>query len=76
MYINVENLLDVIQRHPELEIVRKITANHGVESEISQLCELFAKLYAKVDSLIPSKVTAESAEDNTPSIKSVPSRSR
>ena len=51
MYINVENLLDLIEKHPELEVVRKITANHGEESEISLLCELIAKAYAKIDAL-------------------------
>ena len=56
MYINVENLLELIEAHPELEVVRKITANHGEESEISLLCELIAKAYAKIDALMPSKV--------------------
>lgn len=54
MYINVENLLELVEKHPELEIVRKITANHGEESEISLLCELIAKVYAKIDLLTPS----------------------
>lgn len=58
MYINVENLHDLIEAHPELEIVRKITANHGEESEISLLCELIAKLYAKVDMLSPKTTAA------------------
>jgi len=76
MYIDVENLHDVISRHPELEVVRSITANHGVESEISQLCELFAKLYAKVDTLISPKVEATTTADvETVTPKSV-SRSR
>lgn len=70
MYIDVENLLEVISRHPELETVRSITANHGVESEISQLCELIAKLYAKVDTLIPQKDVTE-----TPG-RAVPSKAR
>ncbi len=74
MYIDVENLHDVIERHPELEVVRNITANHGVESEISLLCELIAKLYAKIDSLIPPKITAETPGDTV--TKSVSSRSR
>ena len=51
MYINVENLNELVERHPELQIVRDVTANHGEKSEISQLCELIAKLYDKVDSL-------------------------
>lgn len=77
MYIDVENLHDVISRHPELEVVRSITANHGVESEISLLCELIAKLYAKFDTLIPPKVTAETPGDEIPTtVKSVSSRSR
>ena len=74
MYIDVENLLEVIERHPELEVVRAITANHGTESEISLLCELIAKLYAKIDKLISPSVTTSS--DETPSVKSVSSRSR
>jgi hypothetical protein len=77
MYIDVENLHDVISRHPELETVRKITANHGEESEISQLCELIAKLYAKIDSLFPPKVTVETPADENPvSSKTVSSKSR
>jgi len=76
MYIDVENLHDVISRHPELEVVRSITANHGVESEISQLCELFAKLYAKVDTLISPKTETSAPTDvETVTPKSV-SRSR
>jgi len=77
MYIDVENLLDVIARHPELEVVRNITANHGTESEISLLCELIAKLYAKVDTLIPPKIeTTTSGDENPVPLKSVSSRSR
>jgi hypothetical protein len=53
MYINVDNLNELCECHPELETVRKITANHGEETEISLLCELIAKLYAKVDALTP-----------------------
>lgn len=55
MYINVENLNELCERHPELEIVRNVTGNHGVESEISLLCELIAKVYQKLDLLTPSK---------------------
>ena len=67
MYINVDNLLEVIERHPELEIVRNITANHGFESEISQLCELIAKLYVKVDGLMnPSANASVSSESAKP----------
>jgi len=75
MYIDVENLHDVISRHPELEVVRNITANHGVESEISLLCELIAKLYAKFDSLTSPSVSTASETTETP-VKSVSSRSR
>ena len=76
MYIDVENLHDVISRHPELEVVRSITANHGVESEISLLCELIAKLYAKVDPLIsPKTETSAPIDVETATPKSV-SRSR
>jgi len=60
MFIHVENLLDLCERHPELEIVRKITANHGHETEISLLCELIAKLYQKIDSLIETPVKTNS----------------
>jgi hypothetical protein len=62
MYINVENLNELCECHPELEVVRKITANHGEESEISLIVELIAKLYQKVDALTPktdTKVTEE-----------------
>jgi hypothetical protein len=52
-----ENLNELCECHPELETVRKITANHGEESEISLLCELIAKLYAKVDALSPKPDT-------------------
>lgn len=52
MFIKVENLGELCEKHPELEAVRKITANHGEESEISLLCELIAKLYQRVDSLL------------------------
>jgi hypothetical protein len=58
MYINVENLGELCECHPELETVRKITANHGEESEISLLCELIAKLYQKVDALTPKTSNA------------------
>ncbi len=58
MFIHVENLIELCEKHPELEVVRKLTANHGEESEISLLCELIAKLYQKIDSLLdtPTKV--------------------
>jgi hypothetical protein len=58
MYIHVENLLELCEKHPELEIVRDITANHGEKSEISLLCELIAKLYEKIDSLSSTKPTS------------------
>lgn len=64
MYINVENLLELCEKHPELEVVRKITANHGEESEISLLCELIAKAYAKIDALTPvSKVATSKSRE-------------
>lgn len=53
MYINVENLNELCECHPELETVRKITASHGEESEISLIVELIAKLYQKLDALTP-----------------------
>ena len=53
MFIQVENFSELCEKHPELEIVSKITANHGDESEISLLCEVIAKLYAKIDELTP-----------------------
>ena len=62
MYINVENLNELVERHPELQIVRDVTANHGEKSEISQLCELIAKLYAKVDELTPKTATAKKTD--------------
>jgi len=76
MYIDVENLHDVISRHPELEVVRSITANHGVESEISLLCELIAKLYAKVDPLILPKTETSAPADVEPTTPKSVSRSR
>lgn len=54
MYINVENLLELAEKHPEIHDIRNITANHGEESEISKLCEIICKLYAKIDALTPS----------------------
>jgi len=71
MYINVENLLELCESHPELEIVRKITANHGEESEISLLCELIAKAYQKIDALTPkSNVTVDEVPAKLTSAKS------
>jgi hypothetical protein len=55
MYIEVENLSELKDRHPELDDIRAITANHGEKSEISVLCEVICKLYAKIDSLLPVK---------------------
>jgi hypothetical protein len=69
MYINVENLNELCECHPELEVVRKITANHGEESEISLIVELIAKLYQKVDALTPktdTKVTDTKVTEETP----------
>lgn len=51
MYIKVEELLDLCEQYPELQIVRDITANHGEKSEISEICELIAHLYRRLDSL-------------------------
>jgi hypothetical protein len=51
MYIKVEELLDLCEQYPELHIVRDITANHGEKSEISELCEVIAHLYRRLDSL-------------------------
>lgn len=65
MYINVENLLELIEKHPELQTVRDITANHGEQSEISLLCELIAKIYQKLDTLMQAptaKVASKSRE--------------
>jgi len=59
MYIDVENLSELKDRHPELDDIRDITANHGVKSEISVLCEVICKLYAKLDSLLPVKSESE-----------------
>jgi hypothetical protein len=57
MYINVENLNELVEKHPELQTVRDITANHGQESEISLLCELVAKIYQKLDTILPELKT-------------------
>jgi hypothetical protein len=73
MYINVDNLNELCECHPELEVVRKITANHGEESEISLLCELIAKLYQKVDALMP-KTSANAPEEPPTKITSAKSR--
>ena len=51
MYINVEELVDLCEQYPELQKVREITANHGEKSDISELCELIAHLYRRLDSL-------------------------
>lgn len=51
MYIKVEELLDLCEQYPELHIVRDITANHGEKSEISEICELIAHLYRRIDNL-------------------------
>ena len=51
MYIKVEELVDLCEQYPELQAVRDITANHGEKSEISELCELIAHLYKRLDSL-------------------------
>jgi hypothetical protein len=59
MYIDVENLSELKDRHPELDDIRAITANHGEKSEISVLCEVICKLYAKLDSLLPVKSESE-----------------
>jgi len=73
MYINVENLNELCECHPELEIVRKITANHGEESEISLIVELIAKIYQKLDALTPkteAKVVVDEAPAKLTSAKS------
>jgi hypothetical protein len=59
MYIDVQNLAELKDKHPELDDIRAITANHGEKSEISVLCEVICKLYAKVDSLLPIKSESE-----------------
>lgn len=53
MYIKVEELTDLCEQYPELQIVRDITANHGEKSEISELCELITHLYRRLDNLQP-----------------------
>lgn len=50
MYIKVEELIDLCETYPELQVVRDITANHGEKSEISEICELIAHLYKRLDS--------------------------
>ena len=57
MYINVEELIDLCEQYPELQKVREITANHGEKTDISELCELIAHLYRRLDAL-QSKSTA------------------
>ena len=51
MYIKVEELLDLCEQYPELQAVRDITANHGEKSDISELCELIAHLYRRLEAL-------------------------
>ncbi len=72
MYIQVDNFNELCECHPELETVRKITARHGEESEISLLCELIAKLYAKVDALTPK--TPNVVEETPAKLTSAKSR--
>lgn len=57
MYIKVEELVDLCEQYPELQAVRDITANHGEKSEISEICELIAHLYRRLDNSHP-KTTA------------------
>ena len=47
----MEELLDLCEQYPELQTVRDITANHGEKSDISELCELIAHLYKRLDAL-------------------------
>ena len=55
MYIKVEELVDLCEQYPELQVVRDITAHHGEKSDISELCELIAHLYRRLDALTNAK---------------------
>lgn len=54
MFITDVDVAALVEKHPELQIIRDITANHGEKSEISELCQIIAHLYAKVDALTPT----------------------
>lgn len=58
MHIEVDELSDLCEQYPELQAVRDITANHGEKSEISEICELIAHLYKRLDSLQSPKTAA------------------
>lgn len=53
MHITDVDVTALLEKHPELQIIRDITANHGEKSEISELCQIIAHLYAKIDELSP-----------------------
>lgn len=57
MYIKVEEIVDLCEQYPELQAVRDITANHGEKSEISEICELIAHLYKRLDALQSPKTS-------------------
>lgn len=57
MNIKVEEFADLCETYSELKTIDAITAKHGEKSEISELCEVIAHLYRRLDSL-QSKPTA------------------
>ena len=65
MHINVDNFHELCEKHSELQLINNITAKHGEESEISQLCEVIAHLYAKIEALTPHTTSNVSVKKST-----------
>lgn len=57
MFIENVNVSELAEKHPELQKIQEITARHGEKSDISELCEVIAHLFAKIDGLTESKNT-------------------
>ena len=53
MHINVEEFSDLCESYPELKTINDITAKYGEKSDISELCEVVAHLYRRIDNLKP-----------------------
>lgn len=57
MFIENVNVSELAEKHPELQKIQEITSRHGEKSDISELCEVIAHLFAKIDALTESKNT-------------------
>lgn len=51
MFIENVNVSELAEKHPELQKIQEITSRHGEKSDISELCEVIAHLFAKIDAL-------------------------